>query len=210
MAVALLLRHAQSEWNADGRWQGRADPELSPEGVDQALRAAARLTAWGRPDFCLASDLRRARVTAELLQDGPVETTSLLREHDVGDWSGLTREEVAERWPVELAGFHSGRVVDFPGGETAEAVDQRVAEAARHIAERAGQAGARRVLVVTHGGVLHALARAAGLTAGHIGHLSGFEARTEGCSLVITGPACLLDPIELPVPDSADADSRAG
>src|SRR5688572_19392365 len=87
----LLLRHGQSTWNADGRWQGQADPPLSPLGEEQARDAARRL-APGQFSRVLASDLRRARQTAEILADAlrlPVEVDPDLREIDVGDWQGL-------------------------------------------------------------------------------------------------------------------------
>ena len=64
----LLIRHAESEWNVLGRWQGHADPPLSPRGLSQARELATRLVAeLGRHsvDVLVCSDLRRTRETAE-------------------------------------------------------------------------------------------------------------------------------------------------
>ena len=66
MTRLLLVRHGQSTWNADGRWQGQADPPLSPLGRDQALTAAQRV---GTVDVVLASDLQRAVETASAMLD---------------------------------------------------------------------------------------------------------------------------------------------
>ncbi len=62
----LLIRHAQSEWNADGRWQGHADPPLSPRGRAQAQELASNLRGE-RVDRLVCSDLCRALSTAEAL-----------------------------------------------------------------------------------------------------------------------------------------------
>ena len=99
----LLLRHAQSEWNELGRWQGRADPPLSELGSRQAVVAASRV---GAVDVIVASPLERARVTAEILADanglGPVILDDDLVERDVAEWSGLTRDEIEAAWPGYL------------------------------------------------------------------------------------------------------------
>ncbi|MBA2326593.1 MAG: histidine phosphatase family protein, partial [Actinobacteria bacterium] len=69
MATRLfLVRHGESTWNADGRWQGQADPPLSALGEEQACDAAARLAAGGFSRV-VASDLQRARRTAEILAE---------------------------------------------------------------------------------------------------------------------------------------------
>ncbi|HEX7136135.1 MAG TPA: histidine phosphatase family protein, partial [Iamia sp.] len=78
----LLVRHGESTWNADGRWQGQADPPLTDRGREQARSAAAGLP--GGVDELWSSDLERARVTAELLGAeagcGPVVVDTAFRE----------------------------------------------------------------------------------------------------------------------------------
>src|SRR3954465_8515375 len=95
----LMVRHGQSTWNALGRWQGQADPPLSDLGRDQA-RAAAR--ALGAMDAVFAPDLHRATETAHIIATdlgiGPVLIDERLRERDAGEWSGLTRDEIHERY----------------------------------------------------------------------------------------------------------------
>ena len=103
MTRVLLIRHGQSEWNADGRWQGQADPPLTDLGRHQALHAARNL---GTVDAIVASDLQRASETAliiaEALGVGPVVLEPGLRERDAGEWSGLTRAEIERDWPGYL------------------------------------------------------------------------------------------------------------
>lgn len=154
----LLLRHGQSTWNAEGRWQGHADAPLSALGEQQAHDAVEHLRAEGLT-VVVASDLERARRTAQIIAAGlglpPPTLEPDLRERDVGVFTGLTRDEITQRWPEA---FHpeSGHVVLPPEGETDDHVLARVIPAlVRLAADHQGE----RVLVVTHGGVVRTLER---------------------------------------------------
>lgn len=96
----LLVRHGQSEWNAQGRWQGQADPPLTELGRSQALRAADRLDGI---DAVVASDLERAHHTARIMAEAmslKVERLEpRLRERHAGPWQGLTHAQIERRWP---------------------------------------------------------------------------------------------------------------
>lgn len=147
----LLVRHGQSEWNADGRWQGQADPPLSVLGEQQAVEALSRLDGI---DAVWASDLIRATHTAELLADGlgvDVVVDARLRERHAGEWQGHTRAEIETRWPGYLA---EGRRP--PSWEPDVDVIERAIDACVSIA--AAHPGAA-VLVVTHGGIVRTLER---------------------------------------------------
>jgi broad specificity phosphatase PhoE len=178
----LLLRHGQSTWNADGRWQGQADPPLSPLGEQQAREAAQRLTA-GQFGRVLASDLRRALRTAEILAEPlglAVEVDPDLREIDVGDWQGLTRAEINERAPGALADWSEGRSESTPGGESRTDLTDRARAAVLRAA--AAAAPGDRVLLVSHGALIRNLDRALGLVPHGIGNLAGrwYEADSNG------------------------------
>ncbi|HVM54876.1 MAG TPA: histidine phosphatase family protein [Acidimicrobiales bacterium] len=153
----LLVRHGESAWNAIGRWQGWADPELSDLGRQQALEAAA---AVGAVDAIVASDLQRAMQTALIISEaigvGPVQVEAGLRERDVGDWTGLTRAEIDERWPGTYEAWRTGGMPSPPGGEANEAIIERVVAAIREVA---GAFDGGEVLVVAHGGVIRLLER---------------------------------------------------
>jgi probable phosphoglycerate mutase len=147
----LLLRHGQSTWNAAGRWQGQADPPLSALGEEQA-RAAAR--ALAPIDVIVASDLARARQTAEIIAEVHglvIQVDRRLREVDMGPWSGLTRAEIEASWPGWVA---DGRRPEQT--ETGDEVADRVV-AALH-ALHAAHPGAT-VLAVAHGGAIRHLER---------------------------------------------------
>jgi len=154
----LLIRHAQSVWNAAGRWQGQADPPLSERGREQALELARKLAGEIAPDRLLCSDLQRARHTAEALGRAleiEPEPLPALRELDVGTWSGLTRDEIEAVDPENLARFEAGdETVRAGGAESRAEIRARVlatfhALAAQHPGED--------LVVVTHLGVARAL-----------------------------------------------------
>jgi broad specificity phosphatase PhoE len=149
----LVVRHGQSTWNADGRWQGTEDPPLSTLGVRQARHAAQHLGSF---DAVVASDLERAFVTATILADelgiGPVVTDADLRERCAGEYQGLTRAEIEERFPGYLT-----EGLRPPGWEDDDVVLERAAGALARVALAVGSGGT--ALVVTHGGVIHTLER---------------------------------------------------
>jgi 2,3-bisphosphoglycerate-dependent phosphoglycerate mutase len=141
----LLVRHGETDWNADGRLQGQTDRPLSDFGRQQARRLADELAT---EDFeaIYSSDLARARETAEIVGARvglPVELDPDLREKDWGTWEGLT---AAERDRVEFA------------GESTEAHQERILQALQRISER--HPGGN-VLVVTHGGSMRRVQTAA-------------------------------------------------
>lgn len=154
-ARLLVVRHGQSEWNAVGRWQGRADPPLTTEGRRQAAAAARAL---GTFDGVVSSPLQRAAETAAILAEylgiGPVLTDPDLMERDAGEWQGLTRGQIELEWPGYL---EAGKRP--PAYEPNESMVSRVVGALSRIAERADGG---EVLVVAHGGVVYALEESCG------------------------------------------------
>ena len=190
MPVVLLVRHALSTWNLEGRWQGQADPPLSAEGEAQARAAAPNV---GPVDLVVSSDLERARRTAGLLAPGrPVVELARLRELDVGAWSGRTRAEIEAGWPGMVARFDAGQIDAAPGGEGRAGFERRVDTAWAEVAGLVGGVGSGRVLVVSHGGVIRALARLQAWPDRHVTHLGGYEAVGDK-----GGPVALRRPISL-------------
>jgi len=191
----LLVRHGQSVWNAVGRWQGQADPPLSALGEEQARDAAGRLSTVGFSRV-VASDLQRARRTAEILAGGlglEVEPDADLREMDVGDWTGLTRAEIEDRWPGELAAWSEGRSESTMGGESRAHLTARARSTLVRVAAQASPGD--RVLLVSHGGLIRNLDRALGLLPHGIGNLMGrwYQVDDAG-SLAAGGLVSLADP----------------
>jgi broad specificity phosphatase PhoE len=157
-----VVRHGRTAWNADGRFQGQADVELDDVGRAQAAALRALLAA-DRFDRAIASDLARARETAEILladRDVTLDLDPAWREMRFGAWEGLTWAEIVARTPDLATGAeHTPRLYTPDGGESFDALCARVAGAVATLDARAHEG--MRALVVTHAGVLHALLRVA-------------------------------------------------
>ena len=160
MTDLILIRHGETEFNREGRFQGGIDAPLNDHGRRQAEWLAAQL-ARERIDALNCSDLLRARQTAAPAAAAlglTAQPDARLREQGFGVLEGLTFAEAREREPAALAVWARHRADSAPpGGETVHAFHDRVVAAVRDIAAR--HAG-RRIAVVTHGGVLDMLWRA--------------------------------------------------
>ncbi|MGK2869394.1 MAG: bifunctional RNase H/acid phosphatase [Mycobacterium sp.] len=146
----LLLRHGQTELSVDRRYSGRGNPSLTELGRSQAEAAAKYLGPRGGVDAVLSSPLQRAQETAtaaakELGLD--VVTDDDLIETDFGQWEGLTFSEAAQRDPDLHGSWLRDTSVTPPGGESFDAVAQRIRRARNRIVEE--YAGST-VLVVSH------------------------------------------------------------
>jgi len=185
MTRLLLVRHGESIWNADGRWQGQADPPLSDRGRQQALDAARTI---GAIDGIVTSDLQRASETGAIIarQLGldQVAAEPRLRERDAGPLSGLTRSEIHEGYPGLLpddpAGYRPGDdgLPCWPSGWEPDRVLWGRVEVALLAIGRLVSDGD--IVVVTHGGVIYAVER----------HLGGTErarlANLDACWIDVT------------------------
>ena len=167
------MRHGQSTWNLEHRWQGQADPPLSDHGRDQARHAAGRV---GTVDAIVSSPQIRALETATIISEqigvGPVQTVDDLRERNAGIWSGRTTEEIEAGWPGWI---DAGQRPD--GWEADEDVLPRaIGSIDAILAELAGAT----VLVVSHGGVIVTLEDHFAVRDGRIPNLHGrvFTARS--------------------------------
>lgn len=194
MTKLLLVRHGQSEWNADGRWQGQADPPLTDLGRAQARHAARAL---GAVDAVVASDLQRAAETAAILSAelgiGPVVHDPRLRERDAGAWSGLTRDEIEEGWPGYLEDRRRPE-----GWEPDDHLLERAVAALVAVHELIGGGDA---LVVTHGGLVYQVEGQLGAPFERMPNLGGRWVEVGPDGLVALGERVLLvDPDELTVP----------
>ena len=130
-----IVRHGETAWNIEGRFQGQRDTELNERGLEQSRRAAEYL-AGHKFDAVVSSPLRRALVLAEMIAERcgtEVEITPAFTEISHGDWEGLLSTEVSERWPQLLETWHeSPHTVVMPGegGESLRTVQLRAASAA--------------------------------------------------------------------------------
>ena len=155
----IVIRHGETFWNREHRIQGHLDSALTPEGIAQAEVCARRL-ADEQIDVVVASDLGRVRHTAEILLAGRallVAFDASLRERCFGTGEGMTYAEMDGKYP-QL--FSQVGLVDseftLPEGETRAAFHARVNAAINRLAT--AHAG-KRLLIVTHGGVLGVIYR---------------------------------------------------
>ena len=140
MTRLYLVRHGESEWNAEGRLQGQSDPALSAAGREQARAIAVPVLP------AVTSDLTRAAQTAELAGFGGAPADPRWRERSLGEWETHLEREVAT--PEQMHAFRRGDLVP-PGGEAWEDFQARVAAAAAELVED--------TVVFTHGGCVRAL-----------------------------------------------------
>ncbi|HPX36364.1 MAG TPA: histidine phosphatase family protein [Mycobacterium sp.] len=162
----VLLRHGQTQSNADSRMQGQLDTELTDLGIAQAV-AAADVLAKRQPLVIYSSDLRRAQDTAMELAAHTGQQVHLdprLRETDLGDWQGMTHHEVdAEAPGARLAWRDDARWAPH-GGESRIDVADRSVPLVAEIFDNEPEWGAadceRPVVLVAHGGLIAALSAA--------------------------------------------------
>lgn len=192
----LLMRHGQSTWNAQGLWQGWADPQLTDSGRRDAQACAGALQAFGFKRVH-SSDLARAHQTATIVATAlglpPPTTDRRLRERDVGAWAGLDEQQIEDRWPGKLAEWRrcdSGAPAG--GGEDAATVVGRLTACLLGLFSSSGP-----VLVVSHIGAIRALEEALGEPNPPIPNLGGrwlhLEDGTLRCGQRFEQPA-LSDP----------------
>lgn len=142
-----LARHGQTEWNVEGRRQGRLDSPLTPHGLLQAQRNAA-VVRREQIDAVFTSPLGRARRTAEILAEAlELRVLDDLAEVAHGGWSGLTSAEIDTGWPGQRAARTKDKYLfRFPGGESYADAELRAVRALESIAAT----GSRRPLLVSH------------------------------------------------------------
>ena len=163
MTEILLIRHGETDWNAEKRLQGHLDIGLNAEGLRQA-RALGRALLHESLDAIYASDLQRAKQTAQAIatpRGMTVQIDLALRERCYGAFEGLRHAEISERYPQEFAAWRA-REMDarYPDGknvaETLREFSTRVLNAITGIALNSSH---KKIVIVTHGGVLECIYR---------------------------------------------------
>ena len=156
----VLVRHGETDWNRERRFQGHADVPLNELGRRQA-RDLAETLAHDTFAAAYSSPLRRALETAEIVAARlgiRLEADEGLVEVDVGSWSGLTIAEVEQRFPDGFRHWREARAGGWTDGETYDEMGTRVLASLHAIA---GRHHGGRVLAVSHGGPLRAVRAAA-------------------------------------------------
>ncbi len=180
MTAVFLIRHPRTTWNDEGRYQGRLDAPLSDQGKRQ-LQAVTELFAGEDIAAVYTSPLGRALSMGEALSEvtgAPLQKDERLAEIGLGEWQGLYRDQIRERFPDLLALWYSApQRVEFPGGESLADVRSRT----EHwlAAVLAAYPGPQSVLAATHSAVIRVLtACALGLALEHIHRI-----QVDNCSI---------------------------
>src|SRR5882724_6743645 len=153
MLTIYLLRHDQTQWNAEGdRYCGRTDIPLTPKGIAQAQDVAQQLA--GLPfEAIYSSPLERAWHTAQIAGGGKeVIKDDRLLETDFGGWEGITKKVSIERFPEQAANWERDPANNRAGGtgETAQEIVARADDFFRSIQQKYTDGN---VLVVAHNGL---------------------------------------------------------
>ena len=163
MTTIWLIRHGETDWNAEQRLQGHLDIPLNQVGIEQAALLAAALQRE-RPEVVIASDLQRACETARpLAQSCSLEllTDSALRERCFGAFEGLRYDEIGMHFPHAHAAWQA-RTIDarYPAGvRIAETLREFSERAVASILNHAQRHAGKKIAIVTHGGVLDCIYR---------------------------------------------------
>jgi probable phosphoglycerate mutase len=165
MTELILIRHGETDWNRELRFQGHVDVPLNATGHEQARRLALRL-ATEQVHQLVSSDLQRARQTAlpvarHSLQAAALDPVSdaALREQNFGVVDGMRVPDIKARHPQEWAQWvRFDADYAFAGGESTRQFHARVMAAVRALAEQYPE---QTLAVVTHGGVLDMIYRTA-------------------------------------------------
>jgi alpha-ribazole phosphatase len=152
-----LVRHGQTTWNETHRFQGWQDIELTNVGVNQAHKISTYFNDI-HYHHLYSSDLVRALKTAQIIQtkhECPMTITKGLRELDVGEWEGLTWDEVTEKLDDEnIANMDDLWKTARTGGESLFQFQERVIQAFKTIVNKSAN---QDIVIVTHGGVIRVL-----------------------------------------------------
>lgn len=151
MSDVVLVRHGETTWHSENRYAGGSDVPLTDRGLQQARRLATWAQSAGLAGIW-ASDLSRARLTAQASADAcglPLRIDARLREVDFGEGEGLTRRQMEEVMPEQIAAFQRDPVAHhLPGGEDPKGAAARGLASLRDIEAAHPD---QRVLVVAHG-----------------------------------------------------------
>lgn len=154
MTRLIVVRHGQTVWNLERKYQGHSDIALTDKGLRQAAAVGARL-ADEKIDAVYASDLSRAFKTAECIaakHSLTVRVVPALREIKFGDWEGLTYEQISAQWPGLLGKlWTTPDELQIPGGESFQQLKERAYAAIEKIVAAHPD---QTVVVVAHGGTI--------------------------------------------------------
>lgn len=156
----MLVRHGETYWNASGKIQGRSDIELSPTGIEQA-KILAEFCPFEKVDAVYSSDLKRAKMTAEILAEKfglSVQLVPELREVSFGDWEGNNFDNLQKTEPENVEKFFK-RPDDLkiPNGETFAELQARAMVGLKKIIAAHANDENSQIIIGAHGAINRAI-----------------------------------------------------
>ena len=161
MARLILVRHGETDWNKNFRYQGNSDVELNSTGIKQAKMVGECLEKETIHSI-YSSDLKRALKTAELIgikhDNISIEKTALLREMHFGDFEGLNLQQMRQKFPETISTPEAWRnrppAFSAPNGESIAQLGDRVSQFLENIKVHQSE---NTLLIVAHGGTLQVM-----------------------------------------------------
>jgi alpha-ribazole phosphatase len=157
----IYVRHGQTAWNLEMKYQGQTDISLNILGLEQAEAVAMRL-ASEEINAVYASDLKRAYATAEAIANKhhlKVQSESAFREIHFGEWEGLTYDSICKRWPDVMNHLYSRPdEIGIPGGESFRELKKRAVAGIERLVKKHPD---ETIVVASHGGTIRTILCAA-------------------------------------------------
>jgi probable phosphoglycerate mutase len=156
-----LIRHGETSWNTQRRWQGHENIPLNAHGLLQA-KAAGRALSKEKFAAIYHSDLDRAANTAHIIAKvsmAPLFPEPELRERHFGAIQGLTREEAAQHYPDFSEHIHSRKASAEPPGQGGESLERFAGRIGAVFGKIASRHAGQQILIVSHGGCMDVMYR---------------------------------------------------
>ncbi len=157
MKLLYIIRHGETDWNLQGKVQGKQDSQLTKLGLKQAELLANRLMGENI-EVIYSSGLQRAISTASIIADKlnlPYFCNDALNEINFGLWEGLTNEEILKEYPAELRTWrNSPHKSTIPGGEKLALAQKRAVDFVRTLVS---DSTGKNILLVSHATIIKLL-----------------------------------------------------
>jgi len=153
MIYFVLIRHGETSWTKQKRYQGSADTKLNARGRKQIQNFVSEVKRY-HPDVIFSSSLKRCQESAGILcMPLKMKPTidARLNELSFGEWEGKTADELIKEKDKEYAQWIKGKPVTPQGGEAVQSLRKRVKAFISHCVKHHDN---KRIIIVTHGGAL--------------------------------------------------------
>jgi len=149
----VFIRHGQTQWNKERRFQGSLDSALTTTGKIQIKRFVKEVSAY-KPDAIFSSTLKRCKDSAVILAkplNKRIKEDKRLNELNFGAWESHTADELIASKDASYAKWYQGQAVTPKGGESMKSLERRIESFVKHCRRKYDN---KKFIVVTHGGCI--------------------------------------------------------